>query len=106
MAKKSGGPNKSEAIREYKADHTDAGPKAVAEGLAKAGIKVTPAFVSTVLSNDKRKSGKGRRGRKPGPKAGSNKTFDSLLQAKKLAAKFGGVEPALKALQSLAELLD
>ena len=108
MAKKSGGPNKSVAIRSYKADHGDAGPKAIAEALSKDGIKVTPAFVSTVLSNDKRKSGKGRRrGRKPGRKAGSggNKTFNSLVQAKKLAEQMGGIEPARRALNALAKLL-
>lgn len=107
MAKKSGGPNKSVAIRTYKASHQDAGPKAVAEALAKEGIKVTPAFVSTVLSNDKRKGGKGKRGRKSGPRGGgANKTLNSLIQAKKLADQFGGVEPALKALKALAKLLD
>jgi hypothetical protein len=95
------------AIRTYKADHQDAGPKAISEALAKDGIKVTPAFVSTVLSNAKRKGGKGRRGRKPGPRGGgTNKTLQNLMQAKKLADQFGGVEPALKALQALAKLLD
>jgi hypothetical protein len=106
MAKKSGGPNKSVAIRTYKADNPDAGPKAVAEALAKSGIKVTPAFVSTVLSNDKRKGGKGKRGRKSGTRGGSSDTLSSLIQAKKLADQFGGVEPALKALKALAKLLD
>ncbi len=107
MAKKSGGPNKSVAIRDYKAAHGDAGPKAIAEGLAKDGIKVTPAFVSTVLSNDKRKSGKGRRGkrrgRRPGPQG--NQALASLIQAKKLAEQMGGIEPARKALNALAKLL-
>jgi hypothetical protein len=107
MAKKSGGPNKSVAIRTYKANHQDEGPKAIAEALGKEGIKVTPAFVSTVLSNAKRKGGKGRRGRKPGPRGGAaDRTLHDLKQAKKLADKFGGVEHALKALNALATLLD
>jgi hypothetical protein len=107
MAKKSGGVNKSVAIRTYKKDHGDAGPKAIAEALAKEGVKVTPAFVSTVLSNDKRKGGKGRRGRKPGRRGGpGNKTLNNLIQAKKLADQFGGVEPALKAPKALSKLLD
>jgi|SRR5687768_13747453 hypothetical protein len=107
MAKKSGGPNKSVAIRDYKASHGDAGPKAIAEALAKEGIKVTPAFVSTVLSNDKRKAGKTRRrrrgGRRGAPRA--NKQLASLIQAKKLADEMGGIEPARKALNALAKLL-
>jgi hypothetical protein len=107
MAKKSGGPNKSVAIRDYKAAHDDAGPKAIAEALGKDGIKVTPAFVSTVLSNDKRKSGKGKRGKRGGRRGAprADKGLASLIQAKKLAEQMGGIEPARKALNALAKLL-
>jgi len=108
MAKKSGGPNKSVAIREYKAANGDAGPKAIAEALSKDGIKVTPAFVSTVLSNDKRRTGKGRRrrgGRRGGGRPSGNKALASLIQAKKLAEQMGGIEPARRALNALAKLL-
>ena len=107
MAKKLGGPNKSVAIREYKASHGDAGPKAIAEALGKDGIKVTPAFVSTVLSNDRRKSGKRRRRRRRGA-AGAprrDKALANLMQAKRLAEQMGGIEPARRALNSLAKLL-
>lgn len=106
MAKKSGGPNKSEAIRKYKASHGDAGPKEVAEGLSKEGIKVTSAFVSTVLSNDKRKGGKGKRGRKPGRRrAAGSSSLDQLMLAKRLAEQMGGVDAARSALDTLAKLL-
>ena len=107
MAKKSGGPNKSVAIREYKSSHGDAGPKAIAEALGKDGIKVTPAFVSTILSNARRKSGKTRRRRRAG-RAGAprgNRSLAQLMQAKKLAKQMGGIEPARRALDSLAKLL-
>lgn len=107
MAKKSGGPNKSNAIRNYKANHSDAGPKEIAEALGKDGVKVTPAFVSTVLSNDKRKGGNGRRrrrGRRPG-RPGGNKTMATLIQAKKLAEQMGGIERARRALNALSKLL-
>lgn len=107
MAKKSGGPNKSVAIRTYKSAHSDAGPKAIAEALGKDGIKVTPQFVSTVLSNDRRKSGKTRR-RGRGGKAGAprgDRSFARLMQAKKLAEQMGGVEQARRALDTLAKLL-
>ena len=98
------GPNKSEAIRNYKNSNPDAGPKAIAAALADDGIVVTPAFVSTVLSNDKRKSGRigGRRGRRP---AGGEASLDSLIQAKKLAEQMGGIEQARAALDALERIL-
>ena len=68
MAKKAkGGPNKSAAIREYKAANTAATPKEIAEALSKTGLSVSAQFVSTVLSNAKKKGGKvGKRAPKPG----------------------------------------
>lgn len=112
MAKRAagGGPNKSEAIRQYKQENPDAGPKEVSAGLAKAGIKVTPGFISTVLSNDRRRSGKGRKrggrrlGAKPGPKPGRD-PLQALMQAKRLADQMGGVGKARAALDALARIL-
>jgi hypothetical protein len=112
MAKRSGrgGVNKSEAIRAYKAGNDQAGPKEVTEALAKDGIKVTPAFVSTVLSNDRRKSGKparrkgGRRGGRP-TMNGSMDAVANLVQAKKLADQMGGIPQARAALDALARIL-
>jgi hypothetical protein len=98
------GPSKSEAIRSYKSKNPDAGPKAIAAALADDGIKVTPAFVSTVLSNDKRKGGSTGRGR--GRRAGGgNASLDNLIQAKKLAEQMGGIEQARAALDALARIL-
>src|SRR3954453_19805577 len=85
------GASKSEAIRSYKNSHQDAGPTAIAAALTKEGTKVTPAFVSTVLSNAKRKGGnrrrkRVRRGRRPAVTARqSNAPLERLSQAKKLA---------------------
>ncbi|MDX1945901.1 MAG: hypothetical protein SFU86_10930 [Pirellulaceae bacterium] len=104
MAKKSGGPNKSLAIRTYKEDHADAGPKEIAEALGKSGVKVTPQFVSTVLSNAKKKGGKGRKGKKGGKSTDGASTLANLIQAQKLAAKMGGIENARAALDTLAKL--
>src|SRR5688572_31370946 len=108
MARKSAaGPNKSAAIRAYKDSHASAGPKEITEALGKDGVKVTPAFVSTVLSNDKRKGRKGRRrgrgGRRGAPRG--NQALANLLQAKRLAEQMGGIEPARRALNALAKLL-
>lgn len=102
------GPNKSEAIRSFKSQNPDAGPKEISAGLAKSGIKVTPGFISTVLSNDRRKAGKKRRkgGRKPGPRpAGGNDALQALVQAKRLADQMGGVGKAKAALDALARIL-
>jgi hypothetical protein len=104
-----GGPNKSEAIRAYKEANAEAGPKEIAAALAKDGLKVTPAFISTVLSNDRRKARKGRRkgGRKPGRQAGGGggDALQALVQAKRLADQMGGVAKARLALDALARIL-
>jgi len=57
--------NKSLAIRDYKAEHPSAAPKDIAAALSAAGKIVSAQFVSTVLSNAKKKGGKVG---KPGPK--------------------------------------
>jgi hypothetical protein len=68
---KAADPNKSAVIREYKATHTTASPKMIAEALSKQGVDVTAQFVSTVLSNAKKKGGViGKRG--PKGKRGKN----------------------------------
>jgi hypothetical protein len=105
MARKSGGPNKSAAIRAYKSSHQDAGPKDIAEGLSKDGVKVTPAFVSTVLSNDKRKTRRGRRRGRRGGRGARAGRFADLVQAKRLADQMGGIDKARAALEALAKIL-
>ena len=108
MAKKAAaGPNKSKAIRDYKGSHAGAGPKEIAEALAEHGVKVTPGFVSTVLSNDKRRGRKGRRkgGRPAGAKPGRKDALSQLVLAKKMSDQFGGVEKARAALNALAQIL-
>lgn len=53
--------NKSQAIRDYKAANPTATPAEMSTALSKQGVKVSPQFVSSVLSDAKRKG-------KPGPK--------------------------------------
>jgi hypothetical protein len=106
MAKKAIRESKSAAIRAYKENNPAAGPTAIAEALSKEGMKVTPAFVSTVLSNARRKSRRGKRkaGRKPGRPASTGGLFSNLLHAKKLSDIMGGIPQAQEALNALSKL--
>ncbi|MCC9643481.1 hypothetical protein LOC71_14445 [Rhodopirellula sp. JC740] len=125
MAKKSGGPNKSQAIRDYYTANPSAKPMEVAAELGKKGIDVTPAFVSTVKSTTMGKSAKksarksaakspaakktgAKRGRPAGStsKAASNEvSLDSLLQVKKIVEEMGSVQDAKNALTALEKLM-
>lgn len=110
MAKKAAaGPNKSEVIRNYKSSHASEGPTEIAAALNEQGVEVTAGFVSTVLSNAKRKGGKGKRkgGRPKGSttKAGHDDSLSKLVLAKKLSDQLGGVEKARAALDALAKIL-
>ncbi|MFO0906228.1 MAG: hypothetical protein U0939_24690 [Pirellulales bacterium] len=105
----------SQAIRDYCKANPDAQTKDVAAKMLEMGFsKVTPSYVSTIRSLAKAKEAKGTVApRKPGrPKAsaaaasvGSGAlTLETLLQAKELAAKLGGVAQAQAALDALAKL--
>ncbi len=118
MAKKAAGKNKSAAIRDYYTANPDAKPKQVAEALAKQGLKVTPAFVSTIRANSKKKT----TARRPGRPAGSTKTASSrrtisssnpdqvsvatLLKVKKLIKEVGSIEEVSAGLSTLKQLQD
>ena len=80
-------------------------------------IKVSPAMVSTVLSQDRTRGGKpakrgrppkaaGGRGRKAGAAAtGGGVSVDTLVRIKQLADEMGGVDQARKALDALSQIL-
>ncbi|WP_425616808.1 hypothetical protein NA78x_000468 [Anatilimnocola sp. NA78] len=110
MAKKRSGLNKSLVIRNYKEASPTASPKEIVEALGKQGVAVSSQFVSTVLSNAKKKGGVvGRPGRKSTNDAakftsGSGQ-IDHLIQAKKLVDKLGGIDAAKSAINSLALIL-
>ena len=111
MAKKpKDGQNKSQAIRKYKAAKQSASPKEVAESLSKAGMTVTAQFVSTVLSNVRKKgSNVGKRSRKPSQPAATtaapSSNIQHLIKAKKLVDQLGGVAEARAAIRTLAQIL-
>lgn len=119
MAKKSGGPNKSEAIRDYVTANPNAKPREIVDALKAMGLAVSPAFVSTIKSKMGAGTGKrGRRratsksvtvrGRRPAAptaaKAVSSSLLDDLITAKQLADKLGGIDKAKAALEALAKI--
>lgn len=98
--------SKSESIRQIGREiGPSVRPRDVISRLAKQGITVSSAQVSTVLAAD----AKNRR-RQPGRRAAvaatvvSTLTLDSLLAAKKLVNQVGSVEAAKTAVDALARL--
>jgi hypothetical protein len=121
MAKKRGGPNKSQAIRDYMDANPTASPAETSKALSAQGIDVSPMFVSSIKSAYRkrkaagggpvrrgrkpgRKPGRGRGGRKPRASTGASLSIEQLLKAKQLANQLGGIQPALQALDALARL--
>ena len=96
--------NKSQAIRDYIDKNPGQGPTAVSAALKKQGINVSPAFVSTIKSGDK-KRGVVRPVGRPRLDASRPVSIEALMQAKKLADEMGGVEEAKRALDALARLV-
>jgi len=109
MAKRAKGENKSAAIRAFVKDNPSAKAKEVSEGLAKTGIKISPQYVSTILSNDRKKAGQPAKrrvgGQKKGGRPAGGDVYANLVQAKKLVDQFGSVDKARAALDALSRIL-
>ncbi len=97
--------NKAQAIRDYSNENPDDGPSAVAKALnAKYGWGISPQYVSTIKSGDRRRMGiRAKRGRP----LGSTKeiSVQKLKKAKQLAEELGGVQQARAALDALVDLM-
>src|SRR5690348_414154 len=97
--------NKSAAVRDHLAKNPAAGPTEVAAALTKQGVKITPAYVSTVKAllkkagtNAKASGGK-RRGRPTrSSRGGDVVSIAGLLEARRFAERVGGVENASRLL--------
>jgi hypothetical protein len=107
--------SKSQAVRDYLAQHRNAMPKEIGPAIKAAhGIDVSPQFISMIKSKF-RKAPK-RRGRKRRtesfattrrrgrPSNGARFSIDDLLSAKKLAQQVGGVDRAQQLIQALVRL--
>ena len=116
MAKKSK-VNKSQAVRDYAAEHPDAKPAEIAAALAEMGIQVSPQAVSTIKYQAAKKGDAPKRRGRPRKAAKATATttarsngrsgdLSGLLAAKALADQVGGVEQAKKLLDTLAKLRD
>lgn len=121
--KKSGGPNKSAAIRDYVTANPEAKPPEIVAAMKAQGIDVSTAFVSTVKSKTVGKSAKKKGRKKAGRPKGttkaavaaapaarssngqSNVSVDQLLKAKKLVGDLGGVSQARAALEALERIV-
>ncbi len=95
--------SKSEAIRQYLADHPDESAQTIAKTL-----KVKPALVYNVKSMMRsRKNGSAKRGRAAA--ASANGSVDQVIAAARLIKSCGGIEQArlaLKAAEQVASALD
>ena len=126
--KKSGGPNKSQAIRDYDAANPGAKAAEVAAALSKKGMKMTAQYVNTVRFQSKKKKKASKRGRPAGststkqakkrttktaakrgrpaaPKT-SEVSLDSLIKVKQIVDEMGGIDGAKQALAALEQLMD
>ena len=106
MAKrKRGGVNVSQLVRDYKSQHKRSKPKDIAEALSAGGTKISPQYVSTVLSNWRRKKGRKAKRAPASSNNGSGLDVAQLVKAKALVEKLGGIDQAKKAVDALAKIL-
>ena len=99
---------KTQAVRDFLADHPEANPRAVVEGLKTRGFKVKITLVRSIMY--KKSSKPGRRRRAPVVHAAARKTawahmsIEQLLEVKRFADSFGGADQVRQALDTLAQL--
>lgn len=108
MAAKRGkrrGPNKAQAIRDtLKELGRESAPKVVRAELAKKRINVSAAQVSNIKAELSRLAGdKPSRGRRKTTTNGEI-SLATLLEVKRMAEKFGGVDYTRRALDALVQL--
>jgi hypothetical protein len=104
MAKRRRKLNKSQAIRDYLATNPTATPTVIKQALAKKGISVGDSLISQIKYRPSR--GPARRGGdRPAGRRGQAVSLESLLAAKALAKRLGGIARAKQALSMLQRLV-
>jgi len=103
--------SKSQAVRDYLAEHPRAKPKEISSAVKTAhGLDISRQMISTIKTKWRRTNrGRGRpagaAGKVGRPRASEARiTIEDLVSAKKLASQMGGVERAQAALAALARL--
>jgi hypothetical protein len=106
--------SKSQAVRDYLAEHPTAMPKEIAPAVKAAhGLDVSPQMISMIKSKTIKTGGRRRRGRRAsaapaiaGARATNSSRFtvEDLVTAKKLASQIGGIPRAQEALAALVRL--
>lgn len=106
MAKRGrAGVNVSQLVRDYKSNHKRAKPKEISQALSAQGTEVSAQYVSTILSNArKRRGGKGR-GKAAAGAPGKKDAYGRLVQAKRFVDQIGGYDKAREALDALGRIL-
>ena len=95
---------KSRAIRDYFEAHPEATPRQVVQALEEQGVSVTEGLVSNIKYSLRRKGSDSKAVRSLKAPVNGSLTFEQLALAKRLAAEFGGIEQAKRALDLLAQL--
>jgi hypothetical protein len=104
--------NKTQAVKDFLAENPDAATNDVVAAMKKQRIVVSANYVSTIKSNLKgggkaKKKVAAKKKAAPKKKAADDKiSLSALMEAKKLAAKLGGIEKAKEAISALAQLTD
>ncbi|MBI1246794.1 hypothetical protein GC197_02990 [bacterium] len=90
-------PSKANAIRNYHKENPGASPTVVAAALKKSGYKdVTPQYVSTIKSMDRRRAN--------GSIKSGKITMEDLMATKEFVTQLGGPKRAKQALDMLKQL--
>ena len=92
--------NKSQMIRDYKSQNPQSKPKEIAAYMKQHGHKVSPQYVSTILSTAKRKNGFAL-----ADFSDVNLSAEDLILVKQLVAKTGSVNAAKKAVELYSQLI-
>lgn len=99
-------PNKTARVLDYHKANPDVKPKEMSEALAKDGIEVSAAYVSTILHKAK----KSTETKKPATKKPAAKSFEKDIsvdpRALEYAKAMGGIEQAKEALDRLKRVKD
>ncbi len=97
--------NKSQAVRDFLAEHPTADSKAVIAGLGEKGVRVAPTMVYYVRSKLRQASRRAKRERaaESSRQSGARDPVELVLRVKDLAREVGGIRHLKQLVDLLAE---